>query len=382
MYSLAGYASMLRDRIRVDAYAQALRSVVQPESVVIDLGTGPGIFAILACQLGAKKVYALESSHIIQVAKDAAVDNGCSDKIEFIQDLSTRIDLPELGDVIVSDLRGVLPLFQQHIPTIIDARCRFLSRGGIIIPGRDTLWVAVVEAPQLYERFIDCWQNNSLEQDLRAARKLAINDPQSVWKSSVKLLTYPQCWAVLDYSTLEHPDVSGIFSDRVRRVGVGHGLMVWFDTHLVERFGFSNAPDAPESIYGSVFFPWPQPIALRESQMFRGRLDARLIGNDYLWSWTTEVESASNPANSSTRFEQSQIQSLPISLRRLHKARSDYIPQLNSEGRIRSRAFELMDGTKSLEAIAQVLASEFPQRFPRWQEALTFAGQLAQEYSG
>src|SRR4029077_10268230 len=178
MYSLAGYGSMVRDRIRVNAYAQALRSVVRRDSVVVDLGTGPGIFAILACQLGARKVYAIEPSHIIRVARDAAADNHCADRIEFIQDLSTRINLPERADVIVSDLRGVLPLFQRHIPTIMDARCRFLSPGGVVIPARDTLWASVVEAPQLYDRFVDCWRNTSLQQDLGAARRLATNDPQ------------------------------------------------------------------------------------------------------------------------------------------------------------------------------------------------------------
>ena len=48
--------------------------------------------------------------------------------------------------IIISDLRGVLPWFQQHIPSIIDARKRLLARGGVLIPRRDILWAAVVEA--------------------------------------------------------------------------------------------------------------------------------------------------------------------------------------------------------------------------------------------
>ena len=57
------------------------------------------------------------------------------------------------------------------------------------------------------------------------------------------------------------------------------------------------------------------------------------------------------------------------------------IPQLSDEGRIRLRAFELMDGQRSLEAIARQLASEFPKRFARWQDALTYTGRISREYS-
>ncbi len=56
MYSLGAYGSMIADRIRVDAYAAALRRTVREGSIVVEIGTGPGIFAVLACQLGASQV--------------------------------------------------------------------------------------------------------------------------------------------------------------------------------------------------------------------------------------------------------------------------------------------------------------------------------------
>ena len=103
MYSLAGYGQMIEDRVRLDAYARALRKTVRPGSVVLEIGTGPGIFAVLACQLGARRVYAIEPTPIIQVAREIAAANGCADRIEFIEDLSTRVTLPIQADVIVSD---------------------------------------------------------------------------------------------------------------------------------------------------------------------------------------------------------------------------------------------------------------------------------------
>src|SRR6266498_2113357 len=115
MYSVFEHGWMIANKVRTDAYAQALRQTVKPGSVVLDLGTGTGIWALLACQFGAHKVYAIEQSDVIQVAREIAAANGYSERIEFIQELSTRVTLPEKADVLVSDVRGMLPLFGKSV---------------------------------------------------------------------------------------------------------------------------------------------------------------------------------------------------------------------------------------------------------------------------
>ena len=53
---------------------------------------------------------------------------------------------------------------------------------------------------------------------------------------------------------------------KVERAETCHGIVVWFDAELAEGIGFSNAPGAPETIYGSFFFPWTQPVLLKQGQ--------------------------------------------------------------------------------------------------------------------
>src|SRR5258708_948467 len=175
MYSIFAYGSMIGDRVRMDAYLRALRAVVKPDSIVLDIGTGTGIFAMLACQLGARKVYAIEPNDAIQIAREIARANGYAERIEFFQNLSTEVTLPERADVIISDLGGVLPCLQQHLPSIADARERFLASGGTLIPQRTTLWTAVVEAPDLYDSYAGPWDHNNYGLDMRSARQIATN---------------------------------------------------------------------------------------------------------------------------------------------------------------------------------------------------------------
>ena len=106
MYSISNYGAMIADRVRVRAYAEALRQAITRDSVVLDLGTGTGIFALLACRFGARRVYAIEPSDAVQVAREIAAANGFAGRIEFWQALSTDVTLPERADVIVSDIGG------------------------------------------------------------------------------------------------------------------------------------------------------------------------------------------------------------------------------------------------------------------------------------
>jgi protein arginine N-methyltransferase 1 len=312
MYSVHFYGQMLRDTSRMDAYTSALQRVVTPDSVVMDLGCGPGVFALLACKLGARRVYAVEPENIVGLAREAAAANGFSNRIEFFENLSTQITLPEPATIIISDLRGVLPWFEQNVSSIIDARKRLLAPGGVLIPKRDILWAAIVEASTQYEELIDPWRNQ-FDLDLSAATRLVTNTWRKTRMKPEQLLTDPICWATLDYYEVNSPDVHAEISWHAAREGTAHGVAVWFDSELAEGIRFSNHPGAPEMIYGSGFFPFSQPVAVSEGERISIRLAADLVNDGYVWRWDTEV-----PGKAS--FKQSTFFGAPLSTSQLRKS--------------------------------------------------------------
>jgi type I protein arginine methyltransferase len=381
MYSISGYGSMIADKGRMEAYVKALRQSVKPDSVVVDIGTGTGIFALLACQFGARKVYAIEPSDAIQVAKEIAKKNGYGDRIIFIQDVSTKVQIPELADVIVSDIRGMLPLFQQHIPAIIDARNRLLTEGGILIPQRDILWAAVVEVPHLYDRIVDVWDNNIYGLNMTDARQIVINNWGKGWVAPAQLLTVPQSWAILDYFTIENPDVTAELSWTVARSGTGYGVSIWFDAMLAESIGFSTAPGMPELVYGNGFLPWLKPVFLEVGDTISVNLQANLVGNDYIWRWNSSVFHQGDLSQVKASFQQSTFFATPLSLLQLRKSSSDYLPSLNQDGEIDRLILNLISDGLVLGDIATQVQEKFPTYFTNWQNALTRVGNLAQKYS-
>ena len=313
MYSLHFYGEMLANTPRIEPYVEALRRSVTRDSVLLDLGCGQGLFALLACKFGARRVYAVEPDNVINIAREAAVANGCGDRIEFFQSLSTEVTLPEPATIIISDLRGVLPWFQQHIPAIIDARTRLLTADGVLIPRRDTLWAALVEAPEQYEQIVKPWQSRVGEVDLSAGVSKVTNLWRKTRIKSEELITDSVSWTTLDYHTVDSPDTSAEMSWSVARSGVTHGVAVWFDTELGEGIGFSNRPGATELIYGAGLFPFPRPVEIREGERVEIKLRADLVNGDYVWRWDTDF------TEQKIEFRQSTFYGVALSAEQLRK---------------------------------------------------------------
>jgi len=180
MYSLRAYGDMIGDVGRFDAYARAISKAVRPDDVVAEIGCGPGVFSFLACRAGARKVYAIDSADIVHFAAELAAANGLSEKITLIQSDSRKVQLPERVNVIVSDIRGNLPLFDDAISSIEDARERFLAPGGVLIPQRDTLKLAVVDADEYYSGLISPWSRRVQGLELASTHSLVLNEQYGV----------------------------------------------------------------------------------------------------------------------------------------------------------------------------------------------------------
>lgn len=381
MYDLIGYGGMIADSVRTDAYARALRDVVKPDSVVLDIGTGTGIFALLACRFGARRVYAIEPSDAIALARDIARANGYADRISFIQGVSDRVTLPEPMDIIVSDIRGVLPLHQNSVRSILDARRRLLAPDGKLIPVRDRLMAALVDAPKLYERHALPWGSPVHGLDMTAARRFAINTWHYGRVTPEQLLLAPKCWGELDYTTLESPGVRGEVGWTAARAGTAHGLSVWFDCELAPGVTYSNAPDHAELVYGSAFFPLSEPVAVSGGDRIDVSLRADLVGEDYTWSWHTTIRAAHPSGALKADFKQSSFFSLPIVQSQLHKRAASYRPTLTEDGEVALLVLQLMNDKRPLEHIARQVCERFPVRFPDWITALRHVGAFSGEYS-
>jgi protein arginine N-methyltransferase 1 len=316
-YDLIAYSKMLADRVRIEAYADALRETVREGSVVLDIGTGPGIFALLACRAGAARVYAVEPDPVIGLARTLAQANGCGDRITFIEGSSLTIELPERADVVVADIRGWLPLRADAVSVLIDARNRHLRAGGTMIPLSDTIRAAVVEAPRTYGAAMDGWDAAAYGLDLAPAREVATHALWRLASDDGRLLSAPAQWVQLDYRLVQSPSVRASLQWEVCETGTGHGVMLWFDGLLSPGVSLSTGPTGPPLVYGRVLLPWPRPVRCERGTTIDVMLRADFVNEDYVWTWESTIAPRADPP---IHFRQSTLTSALLSKTQLEKA--------------------------------------------------------------
>ncbi len=373
MYSIADFGRMIDDEARMGAFRKALAAVVNSDSVVLDLGAGTGIMALLACRYGARRVYAVEPSDALQVARETAAKNGLSDRIVCIQQRSPAVTLPERVDLIVEDLRGALPWCATHISDVIDARARFLRPGGQILPRQDTVFCAIVTAEAQYRDRLVPWQRRPEDVDLSPAARYVENAPTGVRLKPRQLLSAPVAWATIDYQSVSSANARAQFTLKARRAGTAHGLLLWFETELVPGVKISNAPGRPKNVYGQLLLPWPCPVELDKGRTVDASLRADLVGEDYVWTWETQC--------GKRQFRQSSFAAAPLTPESLARRAAQHRPALNPEGTIVQFALQRMSGDKSLTEIGRELFAAFPGRFRSEHDAFDFAAKLSGDFS-
>jgi len=366
---------MMGDTARFRAYQEAIARAVVPGDTVVDLGAGPGILAMLACRAGARRVYAIESDNVIEVARQLAVANGLAGRIEFLHANSESVSLPERVNVIVSDVRGASPLFRESIRVLEDARQRFLAEGGRLIPQRDTLYAAVIEAEALHTRITSPWQKSSDALDLSPSLPLLLNQLYQETFRSEHLLSEPRAWCTLDYVTGANPRASADLAFSALRNGTAHGICLWFEAQLFEDIGFSSAPGDAKTVYGHLLLPLLQPVPVREGQRIEVRISADPVGTDYVWRWDTTVPQ-SNGAET-LRFQQSTFQGANFCGDSLRKQSREFVPVLSEAGQAEQWLLQAMDGKLSLQEIAQRATQRFPNVFKRQEQAFQRAAEIA-----
>lgn len=171
MFPFGGYAApfvqtkMLNDVLRKQIYLDAIRDLVKPEDIVIDLGTGSGIMSIAAAKAGAKRVYAIEPSGAFYCAKENFRINHVDGVVCSLKGWSTDVDLPEKGTLLLTDLLGNDPFDLSIWELMSDLKKRAMASSCRLLPEKIELRARLLSVPEnvldqhlISERTLSKWQ--------------------------------------------------------------------------------------------------------------------------------------------------------------------------------------------------------------------------------
>jgi type I protein arginine methyltransferase len=380
-YNFAEFTAMIADESRSGKYVAALREAVTEDSIVLDIGSGTGFFSLLACQFGAKKVYSIEPNPLIHLAQGFAAEYGYQDRIEFIQDLSTRVELPEKADILISDLRGSMPLALTSLFSVIDARQRLLKPEGVIIGQKDTIYFALAECQELYEKQISSLLKDFYGINMASARRLITNQVILEKEANYELVSSGQVFAELDYTTIEETSFSAKLEWEIEKKGTIHGLLSWFVGELGFGLTITNSPENPKSVYGTPFFPFDRPVEVEAGDKVEVSISADYVHGGYVWNWNTIVYSKNNSQEPKAQIAQSNVAGTFTPPTSILKQSEYFLPQPNEMAEINLLFLQSMDGEMLLGDIADILLEKFPDKFKSFEEAFAFSAELSVNYS-
>jgi len=275
------HEDMLKDRVRTLSYKSAIQSnpSLFIDKVVLDVGCGTGILSMFAIKAGAKHVYAVEKSSIVDSAREIIKVNGYENCITIIQGTMEEIELPEKVDVIISEWMGYCLFYESMLPSVISARDRFMKPGGTMFPNIARVFLTGIEDSEYRSQKIGFW-DNVYGFSFDPIKKWALLEPLVETCPSERIITNECMILELDLNKCSAEDLS--FNVPFRLIPNDeekmHALVAWFDVEFKgpdASIVLSTSPYKKSTHWSQTIFYLEKPVGLGIETTVQGTFDMR-----------------------------------------------------------------------------------------------------------
>ena len=365
---LEEHLGYVADSNRLAQFRTAIARVARPGWSIADLGCGTGILGLLCLQAGAGRVFAIDSTAMINVARQTLTRAGHGNRCVFIHGHSRRVELPEPVDLVICDHVGSFGFDYGIVRTLQDARRRFLKPGGTLIPARIRLLVAAIESEPCRAK-AENWRAAGVPNEFHWLRQLAVNARHTAELSRDALLSAPAVLGDIDLRT-DNPEFFRWTAElRAERDGVMHGLAGWFECELVEGVWMTNSPLAERPIRrNQAFLPIDEAVRVSAGDPVRVTVMARPA--DDLIAWIVDFP------RTGRRFSHSTWQGSLLAPDELTRAHPQRVPNLSREGAAHVTVLGYCDGRRSAQEIEQAVLKNHPDLLPSPEEISCFVAQV------
>lgn len=339
-----GYVS---DAVRRERFAAAVSRVVRGGEQVVDLGSGTGILALLCLRAGAAKVYVIDSTAMIEVARQSLTQAGYADKCVFIHAFSTRASLPGKADMVICDQVGYFGFDAGILEYLADATRRFLKPGGFTLPRRIDLLLAPIQSDRC-DRTAKGWQSDAIPPEFHWMAQLSVNSKHAVNFLPEEIAGPPTALGSLQLGSDDLQFLEWNTELSVEQPGLVHGLGGWFNCELAAGVWMTNSPLDPARVQRSqVFLPFHEPLKVATGDVLAVTLMARPADN--VLSWEARLR-GSDQVRSQSTWSGGLIAASELVLRN-----PVHVPRLNPFGHARNTVLDSCDGVRSIAQIEEAV---------------------------
>lgn len=367
--ALEEHVGYISDTVRMDLFRQAIARAIRPGDVVVDLGCGFAPLGLMCLEAGAARVYGIDRTDAIEIARESAARAGFADRYHCIRDSSFRAALPELADVAICDHVGYFGFDYGVIQIMGDACQRMLKPGGRVIPGQITLKIAGINSEKCRKKAF-AWSAPGVPDHFRWLETYALNVKYPHIHFADEVLTSEGELGTIDLAAANPAHFRFETTITANRDGALDGLGGWFDCAIAAGIHMTNSPIASGHIdRDQAFLPFERPLAIKAGDLVRVTLSMR--HDVTMIAWTAHNQASGERRRGSTWA--SQI------LSETDRAIAASQPaQLGREGAAAVAVLALVDGKRSAREIEDLVVSQHPDLLPSEEELRKFvAAELA-----
>lgn len=264
---------MLGDRARNDAYRRAIESAVDGTSIVLDIGAGSGLLAMMAARAGAKHVIACEMvKPLAEAAKRIVAANGYADRITIVAKKSTQLEvgreLPAPASVMITEIFDYRLIGEGVLPTLRHANADLVAPDARIVPAAATVWGVVIECPNLRAIHTLGDVSGFDLSEFDALRNPLAHQVFDMEREPHRTLTAPFEVMHLDFRRPPAGQMTRSMSLESIAGGTGHAVAFWFDLHLDDDIVLSTRTEDPLAHWRQGLQFLDRDLPLRDGQRF------------------------------------------------------------------------------------------------------------------
>ena len=264
------HLKMMNDLDRNDAYLKALKLAISDNDLVLEIGTGSGLLAMMSADAGAKKVITCEASKTIAgKAEEIISQNGYSNKITVIDKKSTDLlvgkDLPNRADIIVSEILSSEFVGEGIQPTIVDANKRLLAKNGKMLPESGDIRIALLGDSKEIKENIYVKDINGF--DFSKFNSIIGNKFSLSLKNKPNFLSETEIAFKFDlYGSKIKYEEEKILSLKANKSGLCYGVIQWLGLQIFKEVKYENRPGEIPSHWPTPIYRFDEPLYVVEGQ--------------------------------------------------------------------------------------------------------------------
>ena len=257
--------------MRNEAFGRAIKAVVKPGDTVVDVGSGTGFLAMLACRSGAERCFLIESDpDLVRLSGEILKRNrmtGCT----IVHAHSSEVTGLPKADVVLSETLGNFAYEESIVEGMKDAR-RFLKPRGRMVPQGVDQWVVPVVSERLWHE-IGSWERVGMGLDFTPARQRSLNN---MYVKDVRVSDLmadgivAQAWDRVDFSKPDNQSVRrGTVEWPVARPATVYGFALWWVCLLADGIELSTSPKAPATHWKQIYLPVEEPVRVEAGEVLQ-----------------------------------------------------------------------------------------------------------------